>query len=182
MKGDMMELKETLVHSKEVFQGSIITVKQDRVALVNGKEAGRDVVIHPGAVAVVAVTPENKIVLVRQYRHPIGEALLEIPAGKLDKGEDPEHCARRELEEETGYLAGNLKQLTAIYTTPGFCNEKITIYLATELTKTAQHLDDDEFLNREYCTLQEAQQMVVDGRIHDAKSIVGLLMAASSCR
>jgi len=176
-----MELKETLIDSKKVFEGSIITVKQERVVLVNGKEAGRDVVVHPGAVAVVAVTPENKIVLVRQYRHPVGEALLEIPAGKLDKGEDPEHCARRELEEETGYLAGRLKQLTAIYTTPGFCNEKITIYLATELAKTAQHLDDDEFLNREYCTFQEAQQMVADGRIHDAKSIVGLLMA-SNCR
>lgn len=177
-----MELKETLIDSKQVFQGSIITVKQERVVLVNGKEAGRDVVVHPGAVAVVAVTPENKIVLVRQYRHPVGEALLEIPAGKLDKGEDPEHCARRELEEETGYLAGRLKQLTAIYTTPGFCNEKITIFLATELAKTAQHLDDDEFLNREYCTFQEAQQMIADGRIHDAKSIVGLLMSASNCR
>jgi ADP-ribose pyrophosphatase len=128
-------------------------------------------------VAVVAITNDDKVVLVRQYRHPISEALLEIPAGKLEQGECPDDCARRELEEETGYVAAKLQQLTSIYTTPGFCNEIIHIYLATQLTKTVQCLDDDEFLNIEQYTPGEVHQMISDGRIHDAKSIVGLLMA-----
>lgn len=173
----MMDLKETLIRSKKIFQGKIITVQQDLVLLENGREAFRDVVNHPGAVAVVAITNDDQVLLVRQYRHPINEALLEIPAGKLDKGERPDDCARRELEEETGYVAGELQQLTSVYTTPGFCNEIIYIYLATKLTKTAQCLDEDEFLNIEQYTLGEVHQMITDGRIHDAKSIVGLLMA-----
>ena len=172
-----MDLKETLISSKKIFQGKIITFRQDLVLLENGKEAFRDVVLHPGAVAVVAMTNDDKILLVRQYRHPISEALLEIPAGKLDKGEHPDDCARRELEEETGYVAGKLQLLTSIYTTPGFCNEIIHIYLATQLTKTVQHLDEDEFLNIEQYEQEEVHQMITDGRIHDAKSIVALLMA-----
>ena len=172
-----MDLKETLIHSKKIFQGKIITVNQDSVLLENGKETGRDVVLHPGAVAVVAMTNDDKFVLVRQYRYPVSEALLEIPAGKLDKGEHPDDCARRELEEETGYLAAKLQKITSVYTTPGFCNEIIHIYLATQLTKTAQCLDEDEFLNIEYYTSDEIHQMIIDGRIHDAKSMIGLLMA-----
>lgn len=172
-----MELTETLIRSKKIFQGKIITVRQDLVLLENGREAFRDVVNHPGAVAVVAITNDDKILLVRQYRHPISEALLEIPAGKLEQGERPDDCARRELEEETGYVAAELRQLTSIYTTPGFCNEIIHIYLATKLTKTAQCLDEDEFLNIEQYTSGEVQQMITNGRIHDAKSIVGLLIA-----
>ncbi len=176
-EGDMMDLKETLICSKKIFQGKIITVRQDLVLLENGKEACRDVVNHPGAVAVVAITNDDKVVLVRQYRHPISQALLEIPAGKLEPGECPDDCARRELQEETGSIAAELQQLTSIYTTPGFCNEIIHIYLATKLTKTVQCLDEDEFLNIEYYTANEVHQMISDGRIHDAKSIVGLLMA-----
>jgi ADP-ribose pyrophosphatase len=172
-----MDLKETLISSKKIFQGKIITFQQDLVLLENGKKASRDVVLHPGAVAVVAMTHDDKILFVRQYRHPISEALLEIPAGKLDKGEHPDDCARRELEEETGYVAGKLQSLTSIYTAPGFCNEIIHIYLATQLTKTTQHLDEDEFLKIEQYTKGEVYQMISDGRIHDAKSIVGLLMA-----
>jgi len=172
-----VELKETLIHSKKFFQGKIITVKQDLVLLENNQEACRDVVLHPGAVAVVAITNDDKLVFVRQYRYPVGEALLEIPAGKLDSGEHPDDCARRELEEETGYTAGNIRKITSVYTTPGFCNEIIHIYLATQLIKTAQCLDEDEFLNIEYYTLAEAHQMINDGRIHDGKSIIGLLMA-----
>lgn len=177
-EGDMMELKETLIHSKKIFQGKIVTLQQDLVLLQNGREASRDVVIHPGAVAVVAMTNEGKFVLVRQYRHPISKALLEIPAGKLEKGENPDECARRELEEETGYLAAKLQQLTSVYTAPGFSNEIIYIYLATELTKTAPCPDEDEFLNIEYYTQDKIQQMITDRRICDAKSIVGLLMAS----
>jgi len=172
-----VDLKETLIHSKKIFQGKIITVKQDLVLLENNQEACRDVVLHPGAVAVVAITNDDKLVLVRQYRHPVGEALLEIPAGKLARGENPDDCARRELEEETGYVAGDIRKISSVYTTPGFCNEIIHIYLATQLVKTAQCLDEDEFLNIEYYTVAEVYQMINDGRIHDAKSIVGLLMA-----
>lgn len=172
----MMKLTEKLIRSKEVYHGHMIHLRKDEVELPNGKLAGREVVVHPGAVAIVPVRPDGKIVLVRQYRHPVGEELLEIPAGKLDAGELPDDCAKRELSEETGYEAGKFTFLTRIFTAPGFTDEAISLYVAEDLIEKNQHPDEDEFLNVEVYTKQEVKEMIADGRLHDAKSLTALLM------
>jgi len=171
-----MELKEQLIDSKPVYAGKIFKVRQDRVRLPNGKEATRDVVEHPGAVAVVPVMPDGQFVLVRQYRHPVGQIMLEIPAGKLDPGEAPDVCARRELEEETGFQAGKLTKLTAFYSGPGFTDEILHLYLAEELTAADQKLDNDEFINVEYFSRNDLKEVIRKQEIIDAKTLIGLLM------
>ncbi|MBP2653772.1 MAG: hydrolase [Firmicutes bacterium] len=173
----MENFTEKLIEKQPVLEGRVLNVRVDRVLLPNGKEATREVVEHPGAVAVVPILDGSHVLMVRQYRYPVGKMLLEIPAGKLDIGEKPEDCARRELEEETGYVAGSLEKLTAIYTAPGFSNEIIHIYLAQNLCKTVQKLDDDEFLTVEKYSWPEIKEMLADGAIQDAKTIAGLLLA-----
>lgn len=173
----MDELMEKRLASKVVFEGKVLKLRHDQVMLPNGKEASREVVEHPGAVAVVPVTDDGKVLLVRQYRYPVDNVMLEIPAGKLDAGETPENCALRELEEETGYAAGTLKKLSSFYTTPGFSNEILHLYLAGDLRQTEQKLDGDEFLNVEAYSPEEIKTMLADGTINDAKSLVGLLLA-----
>lgn len=173
----MDQLLERKIASKAVYEGVIINVRRDTVILPNGKEAMREVVEHPGAVAIVPVRDDGRVILVRQYRHAAGEILLEIPAGKLDKGEHPDDCARRELEEETGYAAANLRKLAAVFTTPGFSNEVIHIYLATGLTATAQHTDEDEFLSVVTFSREQLCQMLDKGELTDAKTALGLYMA-----
>jgi len=173
----MSHLIEKKLDSKIVYDGKLLTVYCDKVELPNGKEAGRELIRHPGAVAVVPVTPEGNIILVRQYRYPIGKTILEVPAGKLDKGEHPDECARRELEEETGYLAHTIKKLSSIYTTPGFTDEVIHLYLAEHLTLAKQRPDEDEFLDVEVYTKEQIRAMINDGTINDAKSMLALLLA-----
>ncbi|MDF2634478.1 MAG: hydrolase [Pelosinus sp.] len=173
----MSHLIEKFLTSKVVFEGNLLNVFSDKVELPNGKEASREYIKHPGAVAVVPVTQEGNIVLVRQYRYPIGKALLEVPAGKLDKGEDPDTCALRELEEETGYVAEHIKKIASIYTTPGFTNEVIHLYIAENLTLSNPHPDEDEFLDVEVYSKEEIKTMIADGRINDAKSMLALLLA-----
>lgn len=173
----MKELKEQLIDSKPVYAGKIVKVRQDRVRLPDGREATRDVVEHPGAVAVVPVLPDGRIVLVRQYRHPVGKILLEIPAGKLDPGEAPEACARRELEEETGFQAGKLTKLAAFYSGPGFTDELLYLYRAEELAAAEQKLDTDEFIEVEYFAPERLKAMIRSQEIDDAKTLVGLLLA-----
>lgn len=173
----MNHLAEKFIESKQVFDGNLLKVYCDQVTLPNGKQASRELIRHPGAVAVVPITPEGKIVLVRQYRYPIGAAMLEVPAGKLDKGEAPEDCARRELEEETGYVAHNLRLLTSMYTTPGFTDEIIHLYIADELTLATQRPDEDEFLDVEIYTKAEVKKMIHDGSINDGKTMLALLLA-----
>lgn len=173
----MNTLVEQHVRSEQLFAGRVINVRRDTVLLPNGKEATREVVEHPGAVAVVPVLDDGRIIMVSQYRHAAGKILLEIPAGKLDKGEQPKECALRELEEETGYQCRNLQKLASVYTTPGFSNEVIHIYLAEGLIRTQQRLDEDEFLNMECYTKEQLHSMITDGSICDNKSITGLLLA-----
>jgi len=173
----MNSLKEKELNSKLVFDGNLLKVYSNTVELPNGKEAGREYIKHPGAVAIVPITQDGKIILVRQYRYPTGKALLEIPAGKLDKGEKPVNCALRELEEETGYVAKTIQFLSSIYTTPGFTDEIIHLYVAEGLTFVKQNLDEDEFLNVEIYTKQEVKKMILDGRINDGKSMLALLLA-----
>lgn len=173
----MDHLTEKFLDSKIVFDGNLLKVYRDRVELPNSKEASREFIRHPGAVAVVPITADGKIVLVKQYRYPLGKVILEVPAGKLDQGESPDDCARRELEEETGYVAKNLRLLSSIYTTPGFTDEIIHLYVAEELTLALQCPDEDEFLDVKVYSKAEVKAMIQDGTLTDAKSMLALLLA-----
>lgn len=167
--------KEKLLQREEVYDGRIIHVFKDKVE-VAGRKTIRDIVLHSEAAAIIPVTGMGEVLLVKQYRYPVGDAILEIPAGKMDPGETPEECAVRELEEETGYR-GNLKKLGYVYTTPGFCNEIIHLYLATDLVHTHQHLDEGEFLDVISIPLKELRQMIADGKIYDAKTLSAFAIA-----
>jgi ADP-ribose diphosphatase len=168
--------------TREIFRGRTIRVAVDRVRLPNGREMEVELVHHQGAAAVVPVLEDGTVLLLRQYRYATGGWLLEIPAGKLDPGESPESCAVRETEEETGYRAGKLQPLGWIWTTPGFADEKIWLFLATELEPTAQVLGDDEVLSLERMPLEEAVEKAARGEIHDGKSAVALLRAEDVLR
>ncbi|WP_286229061.1 NUDIX hydrolase [Neobacillus mesonae] len=172
----MNNLEEKTLHSKEIFSGKIITVELQDVELPNGKQAKREIVKHPGAVAVIALTNENKIVMVEQYRKALEKIIVEIPAGKLEKGEEPASCARRELEEETGYVCESLEPLLSFYTSPGFADEIVHVFLAKGLTKKENPaaMDEDEFVNLKELTLEEAIQYVKEQKIYDAKTIYGV--------
>ncbi len=168
-------LHERILSEEPAWRGKILDVRSLEVELPNGRRTGRDIVRHPGASAVVALTETGKIVLVRQYRTAIDRVTVEIPAGKLDPGEDPEECARRELLEETGFAAGRISYLTTIATSVGFCDELIHIYMATGLTFKGANPDDDEFVNVDLVPLHELIDAVLDGKIEDAKTVVGAL-------
>lgn len=173
----MENLIETFVSSKAIFNGKIIKVHCDTVRLPNKKEATREVVDHPGAIAVVPVLDDGRIVMVRQYRYPVDQVTLEIPAGKLDLNEDPLDCVVRELREETGYEAQKIEKLTSIYTAPGFSNEMIHIYIAKGLTMKEACPDEDEFINVEIYKPEVIKSMLRSGTIRDAKTLVGILLA-----
>lgn len=168
-------LREKKIASQNIFSGKVINVRVDTVLLPNGNKATREVVEHPGAVAIIPVNEKNKIIMVRQYRQPAGEVLLELPAGKKDQGEAPLVCARRELEEETGYVAREWKELFSFYTTPGFSNELLHLILAKGLEKKEAHPDSEEFLDITEITLNQALKMIFDGQIRDGKTVIGLL-------
>lgn len=170
-------LVENLINSTRVFEGRMISVRVDNVQLPTGKKVTREVVEHPGAVAVVAIREDKTVVMVRQYRHPANKILLEIPAGKLDKDENPDACAVRELEEETGYKAAIIRKLATVYTTPGFTDELMHIYIAEGLSQSQQNTDEDEFIDVDYYTPQQLKAMIQAGQIEDAKTLLGLFMA-----
>lgn len=158
------------------WTGRIFNVNRLQVELPDGRRALRDVVRHPGAVAVVALTAEGRICLVRQYRTALGRVTVEIPAGKLAPGEDPLECANRELLEETGMVAEKMAFLTTIASSDGFTDELIHIYMATGLTFGKSSPDDDEFINVDLVEVSELVDAVLDGRIEDAKTVVGALL------
>ncbi len=158
------------------WTGRIFNVNRLEVELPDGRKALRDVVRHPGAVAIVALTDEGRICLVRQYRTALGRVTVEIPAGKLDAGEDPLECANRELLEETGMVAEKMAFLTTIATSDGFCDELIHIYMATGLSFDKSSPDADEFINVDLVEVGELVDAVLDGRIEDAKTVVGALI------
>jgi ADP-ribose pyrophosphatase len=155
-----------------------VRVVSERVALPNGRELVLDVVRHPGAAAVVPFLSEDEVLLIRQYRHAAGGMILEVPAGKLDDGETPEVCARRELQEEVGQRAGRLEALGWIWTTPGFTDEKIHLFAAFDLTPVPHCRDDDEIIELVPTSLARALELVWRGEINDAKSALALLQAA----
>ncbi len=171
-------LREKFLSSEEIYPGKIIRVEKWRVELPNGETAMREIVRHNGASAIVPVDDQGMVTLVRQHRAAIGQCTWEIPAGKLDSpGEDPFAAAKRELEEETGLRAAEWRKLTTIYTTPGFCNEQISIYLATGLSQSSAHPDADEFLGLTRMKLSEAVSLCMSGELRDSKTVIGLLMA-----
>ena len=167
------------IERRSVFRGNIVDLSVDRVRLPNGNVCELELIRHPGAAAVVPVDGDGQVVLLRQYRYATGGWLDEVPAGKLDRGEAPEVCARRELAEEAGVSAGKLTPLGWIWTTPGFTDEKIWLYLATELAPARQALQADEVLSVHRLPFEEAVSLARCGEIHDAKTICALLRAAS---
>lgn len=171
------ELTETFLDGSVVFPGKIIRVEHWHVRLPNGETALREVACHPGAAGIVALDEENRVILVRQHRIAVGRLTLEIPAGKLDHpDEDSFLCAQRELSEETGLTADNWQKLTVLETTPGFCNERIHLYLATGLHAGQTHPDEDEFVDTLRMPLDEAVQKVMDGTFRDGKTALALMM------
>lgn len=170
-----MELFEKTLSKDYKYNGKIINMRVDEAELENGKTATREVVEHSGGVCVAALDEENCLLMVRQFRYPYGEVLLEIPAGKREKGEDPIECGKRELEEETGYTAEKYTDLGKLYPTPAYVDEVIYMYYAENLSKTHQHLDEDEFLSVERVPFDDAVKMVMNGEIRDAKTQVAIL-------
>ncbi len=173
-----MNLIEKTVEKKYIYKGRIINLRSDTAELPNGKQALREVVEHPGGVTVAALTDENELMFVRQFRYPYSEVILEIPAGKLEKGEDPFEAGKRELREETGAIAENYIDIGKFYPTPGYCGEIIHMYAATGLTFTSLDLDEDEFLAPERIPLEKAVQMVLDNEIRDGKTQAAVLKVA----
>lgn len=161
--------------SEGKFSGKIITVRHDTITLVDGTEAMREVVDHPGGVAVVGLTDDNEVLLVRQFRYPYKETIYEIPAGKLERGEDPREAGIREFSEECGASAESFESLGEIYPTPGYCGEIIRLFYASGITFGEQHLDEDEFLDVVRMPFDECLQRIMSGEIKDAKTIIGIL-------
>ena len=172
------QLRETFLSGEEIYPGKIIRVEKWQVELPNGDTAMREIVKHNGASAIVPIDGAGMVTMVRQHRVAIDKCTWEIPAGKLDSPtEDPFDAAKRELEEETGLQAAHWQKLTSMYTTPGFCNERISIYLATGLSQHPSHPDADEFLRIKKIPLDDAIAQCMSGEIQDGKTLVGLLMA-----
>ena len=171
----MMEHFEKTLSKDYKYNGKIINMRVDETQLENGKTAIREVVEHSGGVCVAALDEESRLLMVRQFRYPYSEVLWEIPAGKREKGEDPLECGKRELEEETGYTAEKYTDLGKLYPTPAYVDEVIYMYYAENLSKTRQHLDEDEFLTVERVPFDDAVKMVMNGEIRDAKTQVAIL-------
>ena len=167
-----------LISSEEIYNGKIFHVSIDRIC-EGGIEYEREIVAHDGSAVIVPVFPNKTVALVKQYRHAAGKYLWEIPAGSLEKDENPETGARRELEEEVGVTAGKLELLSEFYVSPGFLSEKMFVFLATDLTETVQNLEDDELIEIERFTFNRAFEMIRSNEIEDAKTIVGLMMAGA---
>lgn len=164
---------------KLAYEGNVLKVYQDRVLLPDGKETYYDYVHHNGAAAVVPVTEDGRILMVKQYRNALDRYTLEVPAGKKDSAEEPAlECAKRELEEETGYRSEQFEWLISVRTWIAFCNEKIDIYVARNLIRTQQHLDEDEFIDVAAYTLEELKEKIFAGEIEDSKTIAALLAYA----
>jgi ADP-ribose pyrophosphatase len=173
------DLAETFLEGEEVFSGRLLRVHRDRVRLPDGGEGVREYIRHPGAVAIVPLLEDGRVVLERQFRYPVGQVFIEIPAGKLEPGEDALVTGKRELLEETGYVAREWRRLGAIHNAIGYSDELIEIWLASGLARGQRQLAEGEFLEVFTLPLAEARAMALDGRITDVKTIVGLLWAGA---
>lgn len=167
---------ERTLESRLVYEGRLFSVKADMVEISWGKRTLREIVIHPGAVVIVPMLDEETVILVKQYRYAASKMLLELPAGTLEKGEGPDGCAARELEEETGFMAGSMKRLGALYLAPGYSTEVAYFYLATDLVMRDQKLEPDEKIRVIPLKLSKVLEMIRSGEIEDAKTVAGILM------
>jgi ADP-ribose pyrophosphatase len=174
-----MDYTEKTLKRQDIYQGRIVKLHVDTVRLPDGREASREVVKHASAVAVIAVDDAGNILLVRQFRKPVEQLMLEIPAGIMEENEEPLNSAQRELAEETGVTAGEWEEIAAFYTAPGFTDEKIYLFMASKLVVGKTNLDEDEFIEIIKTPLQEAYDMIFTGQIVDAKSIIGIQYAFS---
>lgn len=165
-----MELTEKTIKRNTVYEGKIIKVRNDEAELPNGKPCRREVIEHNGGACIAPITDTNSLIFVRQFRYPYMEELLELPAGKLEPGEDPFEAGKRELEEETGCVADRFFDMGLFYPTPGYCGEVIHLYAATGLCSTEANPDEDEFVQVEKYTLEESIEMVLNGTIKDGKT------------
>ena len=172
-----MDLTEKKISGENIFDGVVLHVRKDTIELPNGNTSTREYIKHNGAVCVIPVTDTEEVVLERQFRYAIGKVLIEIPAGKLEPGEDRLEAAKRELKEETGYVAGNMHYIGEFYGSPALLEERVTMYLATELTKSEMNLDEDEFLEVFTMPLEEAYEKVMANEFDDAKTQLCILKA-----
>lgn len=170
-----MNFEEKTIEKSNIYTGKIVKLDVETVDLPNGKQSKREIVRHPGGVAILAYKDDNTILMVEQFRKPIDKTLLELPAGKLEPGEDTEVCAKRELEEETGYKAEEFSYLGKIVTSPGFCDEYIYLYEAKKLYKGIIGGDDDEFINVYEYNVDTVKDMIKQGKIFDAKTICAFM-------
>jgi ADP-ribose pyrophosphatase len=177
MTPDQHDFTETTVSSRTVYRGRLLHVVEDAVRLPDGKPARRETIKHPGAVAMVPFLDPRTVVLVRQFRYSLGRHFYEIPAGKIDHGEDPLQTARRELREECGYQAGEWRHLTTLHPCIGYSDERIELYLARQLSDVGHAPDDGEFIELAPMNLAEALRRVRDGTLTDVKTIIGLMWA-----
>jgi len=168
-------VEERYIRTIQEAHGKFLVFRQDEIEQASGRRTTRDVVMHPGAVAIAALTADKEIIMVRQYRYPTGQVIYEVPAGKIEKNEEPLLSAQRELAEETGYEARRWEKLTAFYTAPGFTNEMIHLYVAEELIAAQAHPDPDEVIDYVKLPLVQAYEKTVTGEIKDAKSIIAIL-------
>ena len=173
-----MELREKTVESRVVYRGVIVNVRMDRAELVNGKVVNREVVEHPGGVCVLPLHSDGTVTVVRQFRYPFQQVVTELPAGKLERGEDHRLFGLRELEEEVGMIPGEFLYLGCLYTSPGFSDEVLHMYLARDLRQGRVHPDEDEFLETDRLPLSELKEQVMRGEIRDAKTVALVLKAA----
>ena len=171
-----MKLTEEIIKSETIYEGRVINLKVNDVMLENGKTAKREIVEHPGGVCVISIDENEEVLMVRQYRAPFETVVLEAPAGKLNYGEDHFECGKREFLEETGYEARDMTYMGEYYPSVGFLNEKIHIYIAENLSKKSQHLDEDEFLNVEKIPLSDLVEMVRKNEIKDAKTVIAIFL------
>jgi ADP-ribose pyrophosphatase len=175
----MDNLEEQLIKKNQIHKGKAVDFYCDEVLLPNGHHSTREYLNHPGASSILPFLDENRIILVQQYRYPIGRITLELPAGKADKGETPLECITRELKEETGYISKKIEQIMAFYPSTAFSNELLYIFAAYELEKGANNPDEDEFVANVIMDFDKAVQMVYSGKIQDSKTIIALLYFAS---
>ena len=168
--------EEKTISSKPIYQGRIINVRDDEVMLTNGRVTRREIVEHKDVVAVVALDEKDNVLLVKQYRKPVEKALLEIPAGGVDDNETPDECALREMQEETGYRPERLEKIGGVYASPGYCNEYLYLYMATDLVPGKLTADDDEQIELVRVPLEQIPNLISSGQICDAKSVAALLI------
>ena len=173
-----MEFKEEMVSQETVYEGVIVNVRRDKARLMDGRITNREVVEHPGGVAVFAMDDQGRVALVRQYRYPMGEETLERPAGKLEPGEDPRDSGLRELAEETGLVPGTFEDMGCLYSSPGILAERIYLYFAKDLTQGPTHPDDGEFVETVWLPYQDLVDKARRGEIKDGKTLVGILKAS----